>query len=101
MPIYEYKCKNCNTTFEKHLTIEDLPNIIYCEVCQKELVRKYHAPQVIIGGYAFDSSGNRDKESTERIRTKLKTIRELWLSNPNLRKKARRKPGYQCERKEI
>lgn len=51
MPIYEYKCKNCETHFEKMQKISDAPLTI-CEKCGGEVEK-----QISRTGFQFKGSG--------------------------------------------
>lgn len=37
MPIFEFKCKKCNTTVEKLLTMAEQASIFLCEKCKNPL----------------------------------------------------------------
>ena len=52
MPAYDYKCEQCETTFELSLSFDN-KDMQYCEDCEKPLVRIYAAvakANAFIGG---------------------------------------------------
>ena len=51
MPIYEYKCKDCGTHFEKRQSVSDAPLKI-CENCQGELEKQWS-----LSGFSFKGDG--------------------------------------------
>ena len=52
MPIYEYTCNDCNTTFEILTTSSESTEKVHCSVCKSENVRK-----VISAGSIRSGSG--------------------------------------------
>lgn len=40
MPIYEYECNNCNTTFESVRSISDDDKDLKCPICGSSSVKK-------------------------------------------------------------
>ena len=51
MPIYEYKCKDCGTHFEKRQAVSDSP-LKVCEECQGELEKQWS-----LSGFSFKGDG--------------------------------------------
>ncbi len=62
MPIYEYKCKQCNSTFEKLQSIKDdmLTNCIHCD---GEVSRVFHPVGIVFKGSGFYTTDYKNKES--------------------------------------
>jgi putative FmdB family regulatory protein len=52
MPIYEYQCKSCNTTFEK-LVFKGDDESITCPNCDAENVKKLLSAASFMGGSGF------------------------------------------------
>jgi putative FmdB family regulatory protein len=59
MPLYEYKCINCNRHIEKIQKFSD-PEITTCPHCEGQLERVLSAPAVAFkgGGWYADGYGN-------------------------------------------
>ncbi len=57
MPIYAYKCQNCDHAFDKFQHFTDDP-LTLCPVCHEEALRKVYSPVGIVfkgkGFYATD-----------------------------------------------
>ena len=51
MPIYEYRCKDCGTHFEKRQSVSDEP-LKVCENCQGTLEKQWS-----LSGFAFKGDG--------------------------------------------
>ena len=51
MPIYEYRCKNCGSHFEKRQSVSDEP-LRVCEKCSGELEKQWS-----LSGFAFKGEG--------------------------------------------
>ena len=51
MPIYEYKCKDCGSHFEKRQSVSDAP-LKVCENCQGELEKQWS-----LSGFSFKGDG--------------------------------------------
>lgn len=51
MPIYEYKCKECDSYFEKRQSVND-PPLRTCEKCSGELEKL-----ISLSGFAFKGEG--------------------------------------------
>jgi putative FmdB family regulatory protein len=49
MPTYDFKCEQCQTTFELNLSFEN-KDLQYCEDCEKPLVRIYTPVGAIFKG---------------------------------------------------
>lgn len=67
-PVYEYRCQQCNNTFEVRQKIHDSP-LTDCLECGGELQRVIHASRVIYnapGFHATDSKKEADFAKEER-----------------------------------
>jgi putative FmdB family regulatory protein len=51
MPIYEYKCQQCGTHFEKRLKVSDAP-LTTCEKCHGKLEKQWS-----LSGFQFKGAG--------------------------------------------
>lgn len=51
MPIYEYRCKNCGSHFEKRQSVSEEP-LKVCENCEGELEKQWS-----LSGFAFKGEG--------------------------------------------
>ncbi len=51
MPIYEYKCQQCGTRFEKRQSVSDAP-LTTCEKCQGKLEKQWS-----LSGFQFKGAG--------------------------------------------
>lgn len=51
MPIYEYKCKDCGSHFEKRQSVSEAP-LKVCENCQGELEKQWS-----LSGFSFKGDG--------------------------------------------
>ncbi|HQZ83732.1 MAG TPA: zinc ribbon domain-containing protein [Pyrinomonadaceae bacterium] len=51
MPIYEYKCKQCGTVYEKRQNVSDAP-LTNCEKCHGELEKQWS-----LSGFQFKGGG--------------------------------------------
>jgi len=47
MPIYEYRCKNCNTQFEMYISNKD--NEVICPECREKNVEKILSSGIFTG----------------------------------------------------
>jgi putative FmdB family regulatory protein len=57
MPIYEYACRTCGTSFEKRLKLEERLIAQVCPSCQQTgAVLKMSAPALVGGGSSSDSA---------------------------------------------
>ncbi|MBL7012968.1 MAG: zinc ribbon domain-containing protein [Candidatus Marinimicrobia bacterium] len=59
MPMFDYKCENCNTIFDELVPSSDTPDThIVCPKCkEKQAKRLLSAPAVSVGGSQSVSSG--------------------------------------------
>ena len=55
MPTYDFKCEECETTFELSLSFDN-KDMQYCEDCEKPLVRIYAPVAAIFRGTGWGSS---------------------------------------------
>lgn len=51
MPIYEYKCKDCGSHFEKRQSVSDAP-LRVCEKCEGQLEKQWS-----LSGFSFKGDG--------------------------------------------
>ncbi|MFO7917692.1 MAG: zinc ribbon domain-containing protein [Anaerolineae bacterium] len=58
MPIYEYRCKQCEETFDKLRSFADADAPVQCPRCQQEGAER------MISAFASFSSGARDGSAT-------------------------------------
>ena len=56
MPIYDYKCKSCNTSITISRGITDNENNPECSSCQLPLIRVYSSIGVTFNGGGFYST---------------------------------------------
>ena len=86
MPIYEYRCKDCGSHFEKRQSVNDEP-LKTCEKCSGELEKQWSLSGFQFKGagwyvtdYSGKSSGKSEKasggESTEKSTDASKTKTE-------------------------
>ena len=67
MPVYEYKCKKCNTVFDRLIAIND-DHIIRCPECDGETKKLISSAGIIFKGSGFyinDYSKKTDKDKKE------------------------------------
>jgi putative FmdB family regulatory protein len=58
MPIYEYKCTNCNEIIDVIRSVSD-PPLVNCPHCKLDsLVKLFSAPMFTLRGGGFYKSGN-------------------------------------------
>lgn len=50
MPVYEYRCKDCDTTFDKLVRSSD-DSSVTCKSCSSENVRRMVSSFAMVGGY--------------------------------------------------
>ena len=75
MPVYEYKCPNCNLLFEKRKSWSDDPSES-CSKCQIVAVRLFATPTVIYKGSGFYNTDYRGSpKSTPSSSTKGSTTK--------------------------
>ena len=67
MPIYEYKCKDCGTHFEKRQAVSDAP-LKVCENCQGELEKQWS-----LSGFSFKGDGWYVTDYSKKGGTKAET----------------------------
>jgi putative FmdB family regulatory protein len=56
MPIYEYKCKQCDTKVTRNKSVTQLDDVESCETCGNELKRVYSSIGVTFSGSGFYST---------------------------------------------
>lgn len=67
MPIYEYKCKNCEHVFERFQAVNDQPEKI-CPMCGGEVKRVFYPAGLIFKGSGFyitDSRKQTEKKDSQ------------------------------------
>ena len=66
----------------------------YCSKCDSSSNRVFSPPAVIYNGPGFSTTDSRDHGQGERIKHKAQKIKDLWKSNPKLKKKASARGQY-------
>ena len=61
MPIYEYRCGNCDTPYTKVRGISEQPEEYMCETCNIPLTRVYSSIGVTFNGGGFYSTDSKGK----------------------------------------
>ena len=57
MPLFEYKCTNCNEQVDKLKSIDE-PPITVCPHCMlPTLLKQFSAPQFLLSGSGFHKAG--------------------------------------------
>ena len=51
MPLYEYRCKDCNTTFDTLVAHRDMADTISCKSCSSDNVYRLISTFATPGGY--------------------------------------------------
>jgi putative FmdB family regulatory protein len=51
MPLYEYRCKDCNTTFDTLVSHRDKANTVTCRECSSGNVRRLISTFATPGGF--------------------------------------------------
>lgn len=64
MPIYEYKCKNCEHVFEKFQSVNDDPERV-CPSCGGEVRRLFSPAGIIFKGSGFYITDSRNSKAKE------------------------------------
>jgi putative FmdB family regulatory protein len=65
MPVYQYRCKNCELLFEKYKKIKDRDHV-FCPRCKsKDIVRNFSSPSIIFNSDGFYATDNK-KENKRR-----------------------------------
>ena len=75
MPIYEYKCRQCETHFEKMQKVSDAP-LAVCEKCGGELEKQWSLSGFQFKGagwYVTDYSNKEKSESKSETKTEAKS----------------------------
>lgn len=64
MPIYEYKCNECDKTYEFFLKLDEKDKTFFCVDCKSELEKIISSNNFIFnGGYTYKNSyGLKEKE---------------------------------------
>ena len=85
MPIYEYRCKQCGSNFEKRQSVSDEP-LKVCEKCEGELEKQWS-----LSGFSFKGEGwyvtdyakkNGTKKETEKTSSSESTSSSETASKP-------------------
>ncbi len=66
MPIYEYQCQTCDTTFEKRQSFSDEPKAD-CPNGHKETRRLIAAPVIVFKGSGFYVNDSRTKNGASKL----------------------------------
>jgi putative FmdB family regulatory protein len=86
MPIYEYKCQQCGTHFEKRQSVSDEP-LTTCEKCHGKLEKQWSLSGFQFKGagwYVTDYSGKKAESpagSTEKTSSSESTAKPETASN--------------------
>jgi putative FmdB family regulatory protein len=83
MPIYEYKCQQCGTHFEKRQNVSDAP-LTTCERCHGKLEKQWSLSGFQFKGagwYVTDYSGKKTSEKTEKSSAAESTGKTHGASN--------------------
>lgn len=72
MPIYEFKCDNCGTVFERGFHMGDDMSGVVCPVCKSEWVhRVFMVPYIEFKGKGFFVNDNRSKTHKDTVNNSL------------------------------
>jgi putative FmdB family regulatory protein len=83
MPIYEYKCQQCGTHFEKRQNVSDAP-LTTCEKCHGRLEKQWSLSGFQFKGagwYVTDYSGKKGSEKGEKSSAAESTGKSDTASN--------------------
>jgi len=83
MPIYEYKCQQCGTHFEKRQNVSDAP-LTTCEKCHGRLEKQWSLSGFQFKGagwYVTDYSGKKGSENSEKTSAAESTGKSDTASN--------------------
>lgn len=76
MPVYTYRCDNCDVQFERHQSFTDTP-LKTCPECRKKALRKVITPTKVIfkgsGFYATDHKSPSGETSTKSTKKEEKS----------------------------
>ena len=61
MPVYDYRCDQCNTNYPKTRGIKEDDPGYECESCTLPLVRVYSNFGIVLNGSGFYSTDNRKR----------------------------------------
>ena len=75
MPIYEYECKTCGTTFEKRQSFRDEP-VADCPHGHSETQRILSAPAIVFKGSGFYINDSKSKSNGPADKSKKKKTSE-------------------------
>ncbi|PKQ28373.1 MAG: FmdB family transcriptional regulator [Candidatus Anoxymicrobium japonicum] len=92
MPSYDYRCENCDMTFEVSHGIHE--NLEFCETCGGEVRRVFHPVGIVFKGsgfYATDSKKPNNKSSNLSSNTADKPEKQKTTPESDAGKKD--KPG--------
>ena len=59
MPLYEYKCRECASTFDADQRFSDQP-FLHCKSCGGGVYRVIHAPMIQFVGSGFYANDNKN-----------------------------------------
>ncbi len=69
MPIYAYKCQNCDHAFDKFQHFTDDP-LTLCPVCHEEALRKVYSPVgIVFKGKGFYATDHRSPSGQSQSKT--------------------------------
>lgn len=58
MPLYEYRCNQCNTSFEKIVSFSQADRLPICPTCQSQNTQKKLSRIAVLGSSTGSSSGS-------------------------------------------
>ena len=62
MPVYQYKCKNCEFSFEKYMKVENRDQTICPKCNSNDVARNFSTPTVIFNGDGFYITDNKKEK---------------------------------------
>ncbi len=66
MPMYTYRCENCENQFDQHQSFSEEP-LVQCPECNKLALQKVYKPiRVVFKGSGYYVTDNKAKSSTSR-----------------------------------
>lgn len=83
MPIYEYKCKDCGSHFEKRQSVSDEP-LKVCEKCQGNLEKQWS-----LSGFSFKGDGWYVTDYSKKAGSGDKTSSSESTTSPDTASKAK------------
>lgn len=82
MPVYEYRCDECNKDYAKSRGINDSDPGYSCETCNTSLVRVYSKVGAVFNGSGFYSTDNRKRQYTLNMIDEHPSTQVEWELSP-------------------